>query len=391
MEDDECPELVFSDELEGAELDKKDKAVSSRVPITLLAGFLGSGKTSLLKDILVNGKGRKIAVLMNEVGETGELERSLMSDLGGEELYDEWINLANGCMCCTVKDNGVLALEKILSQKGRFDNIVIEASGVADPGALTKSFWIDEALGASVCLDGVVTVVDATNLDAVLRDEQSLGVAQIAQADYVVLNKVDLVTHERLERCRQVLRGINAVAIVEETTFGHVHDVGKLLDLQAYESESSLTNLSSWTSTLVSNKSCHHHQDESTEHDCEEKLHEHHHGHGQITTRTIPLPSSMSLDQLDKWEDWIRSILWRPLDDDYDETAKDAVLVYRSKAIFRMDDQTCRVLQGVRDVYEIVQPSVTPTDEFTLLQPNLVFIGKNVEFLSVPEELLRSS
>ncbi|XP_009985936.1 PREDICTED: COBW domain-containing protein 2-like, partial [Tauraco erythrolophus] len=130
--------------------------------LLLPACFSGSraGKTTLLNYILTEQHSKRIAVILNEFGEGSALEKSLAISQGGE-LYEEWLELRNGCLCCSVKDNGVKAIENLMQRRGKFDYILLETTGLADPGAVASMFWVDSELGSDIYLDGIVSVVDA--------------------------------------------------------------------------------------------------------------------------------------------------------------------------------------------------------------------------------------
>uniref|UniRef100_A0A8C2K9I8 COBW domain containing n=1 Tax=Cyprinus carpio TaxID=7962 RepID=A0A8C2K9I8_CYPCA len=151
-EDDECPELV--------PIKEKQTGPTVQIPVTIITGYLGAGKTTLLNYILTEQHNKRIAVILNEFGEGSALEKSLAVSQAGE-LYEEWLELRNGCLCCSVKDNGLKAIENLMEKKGKFDYILLETTGLADPGAVASMFWVDAELGSDVYLDGIVTVIDA--------------------------------------------------------------------------------------------------------------------------------------------------------------------------------------------------------------------------------------
>jgi len=133
---------------------------SSSVPVSILTGFLGAGKTTLLRHLLTEKHGLRIAVIQNELSATSGLEASTMQGPGGE-TFDRWMELANGCVCCEVRDELPFALERLMEAKGRFDYVLIETTGMADPGPVAASLWLDDALESPLELDGVITLVDA--------------------------------------------------------------------------------------------------------------------------------------------------------------------------------------------------------------------------------------
>merc|ERR1719510_1504285 len=163
--EEECPDLVPS---EAANTGEKS---SAKVPVTIITGQLGSGKTTLLTYILTEQHNKKIAVILNEFGTESADEKSMSVGSGGE-LYSEWLELRNGCLCCSVKDNGVKAIENLMEKRGKFDYILLETTGFADPAPVAGMFWLDEELGADVYLDGVVTVIDSKHCLHQMREER---------------------------------------------------------------------------------------------------------------------------------------------------------------------------------------------------------------------------
>ncbi|KAI8470049.1 MAG: CobW/HypB/UreG, nucleotide-binding domain-containing protein [Monoraphidium minutum] len=199
------------------------------VPVTLITGFLGAGKTTLVRHILTARHGRRIAVILNEFGGEGDIERAFVrGERGDSAAVPQWVELANGCLCCSVKAEFlqarmvfVFALEALVApgsaHEGRFDAVLIETTGLADPGPIIGELWSDEELEPAVSLDGVVTVVDAAHVGRQLAEPRPRGAAneaqlQVAMADVVLLNKVDLVSEEHLRQTEVRLRAINAAA-----------------------------------------------------------------------------------------------------------------------------------------------------------------------------------
>merc|ERR1711962_1793979 len=154
-DDEECPVLV----------EVSPAAEKVRVPVTVITGQLGSGKTTLLNYVLTEQHNKRIAVIPNEFGEGSVDEKSLAVKDGSEndsgQLYEEWLELRNGCLCCSVKDNGVKAIENLMKKRGKFDYILLETTGLADPGPIASIFWVDEQLCSEVYLDGIIVMVDS--------------------------------------------------------------------------------------------------------------------------------------------------------------------------------------------------------------------------------------
>ncbi|XP_033019631.1 COBW domain-containing protein 3 isoform X4 [Lacerta agilis] len=203
-EEEDCPELIPIREQHIK--DHAGQDIPYKIPVTIITGYLGAGKTTLLNYILTEQHNKRIAIILNEFGEGSALEKSLAVSQGGE-LYEEWLELRNGCLCCSVKDNGLKAIENLMQKKGKFDYILLETTGLADPGAVASIFWVDAELGSDIYLDGIISVVDAKYGLQHLIEEKPSGLIneaarQIALADLIILNKTDLVSQEALMKLR---------------------------------------------------------------------------------------------------------------------------------------------------------------------------------------------
>ena len=176
-----------------------------KIPVTVLTGYLGAGKTTLLNRILSEEHGRKYAVIVNEFGEIG-IDNELV--VGADE---EVFEMNNGCICCTVRGDLIRIVEGLMKRKGRFDAIIVETTGLADPAPVAQTFFVDQDVQNAARLDAVVTVADAKWLAARLRDAPEAK-NQIAFADVIVLNKTDLVTPEQLREVEGRIRAINPYA-----------------------------------------------------------------------------------------------------------------------------------------------------------------------------------
>ena len=215
-----------------------------KVPVTIITGQLGSGKTTLLNYVLTEQHSKKIAVILNEFGEGSIDERTANISSGGETV-EEWLELRNGCLCCSVKDNGVKAIETLMNKKGKFDYILLETTGLADPGPIASIFWMDDELGSDIYLDGIVTLVDAKhciqqiseNVTTSNNEEMSVNAAvkQIALADLILLNKIDLLSNQAEEdNITSIVRNINSLAKFIPTQKSKI-DLDLVLDLHAYD------------------------------------------------------------------------------------------------------------------------------------------------------------
>jgi len=180
------------------------------IPVTVLTGFLGSGKTTLLNRILSERHGRKLAVIENEFGEVGVDNQLVIQS--EEELFE----MNNGCICCSVRGDLIRILGRLLKRKDRLDGILIETTGLANPAPVAQTFFTDDEMRRNFRLDGIVTVVDAKHVAAHL-DADDESVKQIAFADAILLNKIDLVAPAALAALEERIRGINAVASVTPT------------------------------------------------------------------------------------------------------------------------------------------------------------------------------
>ncbi len=204
----------------------------SRVPVTVLTGFLGSGKTTLLNRILTEKHGKRIAVIENEFGEVG-VDSELV--IGAEE---ELFETNNGCICCTVRGDLIRILGQLMKRRDRFDYIIIETTGMADPGPVAQTFFLDDDLKDKFSLDAIVTMVDAKHFEKHV-DELNEPAEQVAFADVVLLNKVDLVEPAALERIERRIRGINGTAKIFRTRNADVA-IDKVLEVGAFDLQRAL-------------------------------------------------------------------------------------------------------------------------------------------------------
>ncbi|GIZ43899.1 hypothetical protein CKM354_000711100 [Cercospora kikuchii] len=380
MEDDDelPPMLVNADGTTAAEQAlsaELDDVKIAKVPITIITGYLGAGKTTLLNYILTAKHSHKIAVILNEFGNTSDLEtkpsNKPLTINENDTQVSEWLDLANGCICCSVKDSGVNAIESLMDRKGTFDYILLETTGLADPGNIAPLFWVDEGLGSSIYLDGIVTLVDAKNClreldqpadeEVVRHDDHASGPVlstahlQISHADVVVVNKADLVTAEELQAVKDRVRSINSLAKMHVTDHSQVPQLeGLVLDLHAYD-DVSAENLEFATKG-------HSHLDPA------------------IGTLTLDLPvlDDQGLKSLDSW---LQSVLWEsrlPETKDADEeVSRNRWEIHRSKGRIQLSNGTVKLLQGVREIFDLIDGPVD-TASTADQSGRLVFIGRNI-------------
>ncbi len=176
--------------------------MSEKIPVTVLTGYLGAGKTTLLNRILTEPHGQKFAVIVNEFGEIG-IDNELV--VGADE---EVFEMNNGCICCTVRGDLIRIMENLMRRKDKFDAIIVETTGLADPAPVAQTFFMDQDVQDAARLDAVVTVADAMWLKDRLKDAPEAK-NQIAFADVILLNKTDLVTPEQLREVEARIRAIN--------------------------------------------------------------------------------------------------------------------------------------------------------------------------------------
>ncbi|KAF2264087.1 cobW-domain-containing protein [Lojkania enalia] len=369
-EDDEIPNLVKG----------LDDTPTSKVPITIVTGYLGAGKTTLLNYILTQQHGKKIAVILNEFGDTIDIEKQLtVSDMNSTEAKPiPFVPLANGCICCSVKDVGVAAIENLMEQRGKFDYILLETTGLADPGNIAPMFWLDDGLGSTIFLDGIVTLVDAKNviksLDEGFGDERkdvgdhdrdehgpllTTAHLQISHADVILVNKADLVSKKELDRVSARIKSINALAKIEITTRSQVPKLdGFLLDIHAY--------------------------DEVKDADLKFASKGHSHLDRTISTHTLSF-QALSQEQVSSLDVFLRTMLWE--DELPGNIAFQRFEIHRLKGRVPTTDGKVLLIQGVRNIYDINEGKPSQSEKPGGVS-KIVLIGRGVVQSAFLESLL---
>jgi G3E family GTPase len=207
-------------------------ATETRVPVTVLTGFLGSGKTTLLNRILTENHGKKIAVIENEFGEVG-IDNELV--IGAEE---EIFEMNNGCICCTVRGDLIRILGHLMKRRDKFDYIMIETTGMADPGPVAQTFYVDDEMQQKLKLDAIVTVVDAKHIWEHIDDSDEAQ-EQVAFADVILLNKTDLVSPDDLDRLEARIKSMNSMAKIYRTRDA-VIEMDKILNVGGFNLDRAL-------------------------------------------------------------------------------------------------------------------------------------------------------
>ena len=310
--------------------------MSEKIPVTVLTGYLGAGKTTLLNRILSEQHGQKFAVIVNEFGEIG-IDNDLV--VGADE---EVFEMNNGCICCTVRGDLIRIVEGLMKRRGNFDAIIVETTGLADPAPVAQTFFVDQDVQDQARLDAVVTVADAKWLADRLKDAPEAK-NQIAFADVIILNKLDLVTPEELREVEGRIRAINPYAKLHRTTKCDI-DIAKVLGQNAFDLDRILEIEPAF---LEADEHDHDHHDHGHGHH-HDHGHHHHHDHGsnlkvyhdeEMQSVSVLVPGDLDPD---KFMPWINDLV-----------QKEGPNILRSKGILSFKNDPKRfVFQGVHMILD---------------------------------------
>ncbi len=347
--------------------------MTDKIPVTVLTGYLGAGKTTLLNRILTEPHGRKFAVIINEFGEIG-IDNDIV--VGADE---EIFEMNNGCVCCTVRGDLIRVLDGLMRRKGKFDAIIVETTGLADPAPVAQTFFMDDNVGRKARLDAVVTVADAKWLEDRLGDAPEAK-NQIAFADIILLNKTDLVSPGELREIEMRIRAINPYARLHRTQRCQV-PVGEVLGRNAFDLDRILDLEPEFipSDAHACGPGCDHEHHHGRGH-----AHDHHHGaanrqagnglkhdHGD-EMQALSLRDERPLDP-DKFFPWVQDLV-----------ATEGPNILRSKGILAFKDDPDRfVFQGVHMILD--GDHQRPWREDERRESRIVFIGR-----SLPEERIRT-
>ncbi len=329
------------------------------IPVTVLTGFLGAGKTTLLNALLTQKHGYKCAIVINEFGAIS-IDHQLV--VGADE---EILELNNGCLCCRVRGDLIKSLSDLFRKQKRFDYVLIETTGLADPSPIAHTFAASE-LAENLRLDGIVTVVDARHFEKELQDGPEPA-AQVAFADVVLLNKTDLVSPADLERVEARIRKMNALAKIHRTQHSQI-DVAQILQLKARD-----LSAEAFARPVVVEE----HHDHGHDHTCGETCdHDHEHTyaaepeppahHHDESVSSFYFSEERPLD-LKKVEAWLSEML-----------KESGEKIYRCKGILHVKGQAKRIVfQGVQMMFDAKPDRFWNAGEARVSQ--LVFIGKDLD------------
>lgn len=311
----------------------------NKIPVTVLTGFLGSGKTTLLNRILSEDHGLRIAVIENEFGEIG-IDQDLVINANEEVLA-----MNNGCICCNVRGDLIRILSELAEREDHFDRVIIETTGMADPGPVAQTFFVDKTIKERYMLDGIITLVDAKHVHRHLDEGTNEVLAQIAFADRIILNKADLVEADELTSLRKRLKALNPMAGFCSATMGDAPIV-ELLDIGGFDLQRAVERKSTFLEPEYP-----YYFDAGHAH------------HTRVSAVSVALPGLVDIAKISAWLDAFLMIKGEDL--------------YRMKGVLAVKGMAERVLfQGVHMMFDN-QPGKPWGDEVPITR--MVFIGIDLD------------
>ncbi len=372
-----------------------------RIPVTVITGFLGAGKTTLLNYILTEKHGHRIAVIENEFGEDIGIERLVAKDGANGEEFGDFVELANGCLCCSVKDDLLATMEMLLKRREKFDHILIETTGLANPGTLASSFWVDDELESDLYLDGIITVVDGKHIEKQLNEPFALAhdsggneaQMQVALADRILLNKQDLLSQKEQREVEFRIRQINESAKCSWTQKSKIN-IDEILDIQSYSMNAKKVQIVEENGGVLSTQCVQHdhsHHDHSYRHNHGEQKHQDYDGdcalcqanlasaslfqanqtiqvpkEDQVRTFTIKEKSAVDIDKLNRW---LGELLWE---------SDSKTEIFRMKGfVYVHNDPHIHILQCVNALFDC-QPSSRWDNELDR-ENKVIVIGRHLQ------------
>merc|ERR1712216_565991 len=304
----------------GAHCSMASESTAGKIPVTIVTGFLGAGKTTLINHVLTGNHGKRIAVIENEFGEIG-IDNALVV-----ETQEEVFEMNNGCICCTVRGDLIRILNRLMRQKKKFDHILIETTGLADPAPVAQTFFMDEDMKKLLAIDSILTVVDAKHIGLHLNEKKvdcvNESEQQVAFADRILLNKCDLVNAEEKAEVRSMIKARNHFCDIVECTNSKV-DLDQVLGINRFSLEHIANDVDDHFVETAENdhedqedghehghgdgeKHDDHHEHGHHEHEQKKHKSDHSHGHGHkhdssVTSVGITYEGEMDMNVLNQW------------------------------------------------------------------------------------------